>query len=255
VSDHTRREFVASGLPPESVAVVHLGIDTSRFAPNPAVRATVRREHGWDDDAPVVLYAGRIDREKGLETLLDAWRVLSSEHPRARLVVVGGPRNHASPSAAMAYVAELERRGGPGVIWLPRRTDVTSLYAAADVVVLPSVYAEPSGRTILEGMATGVPVVASNVGGIPEFYDVSLTELLCPAGDAGALVATLRRVLTWRTALPSLGPMCRANAERFPVSAAVDGVDAVIEDAVRHHRARRHRARRRALWQWGRPSR
>lgn len=250
VSDHTKREFVRSGLPPESVVVVPLGVDGLRFAPDPVARAEERRRHGWDA-APVVLYAGRIDREKGLEVLIEAWKRFAPDHVGARLVIAGSPRNHPSPAAGDAYAAELRALGAPNITWLPRRTDVASLYAAADVVVLPSTYAEPSGRTILEGMATGVPVLASNTGGIPEFYG-ALPELLVPVGDAAALAAKLTQVVTWRTTTPVLGERCRETAERFSLAATVDGVRAVIADALTPEGARRRRATRRGLWGWGR---
>jgi glycosyltransferase involved in cell wall biosynthesis len=248
VSHHTREQFIATGVPADRIDIVPLGIDTEYFVPNGATRASIRAEHGWDTE-PVVLFAGRLDREKGLEVLLAAWRVVTARAPKARLVIAGSPRNHPSPAAGAAYATDLQRHGGPGITWLTRRLDVAPLYAAADVVVLPSVYAEPSGRTILEGMATGLPVVASHIGGIPEHFG-ELTDLLVPPGDAEALAAGLLRVLEWRADRPALGQQCRENALRFTVARTVDGAERVLVAAAR--REPRGRVSRRDLWGWGR---
>lgn len=248
VSHHTRDEFIRTGLPADRVDVVPLGVDTERFAPDAASRARVRAEQGWGDE-PIVLFAGRLDREKGLEVLLRAWHQIIADEPTARLVIAGGPRNHPSAEAGASYVTELKAHAGPGVTWLPRRVDVAPLYAAVDVVVLPSVYAEPSGRTLIEGMGTGLPVVASDIGGIPEHFG-PLVEHLVPPGDAAALAAAVRRVLWWRVDQPSLGARCRAQAQRFSVDATVAGVERVLVSAVAGPAA--EAISRRALWRWGR---
>ncbi len=254
VSHHTREEFVRSGLPAERVIVVHLGVETDSAAPDAARRARGRKELGLTEPTPMVLYAGRLDREKGLEILLDAWRRVVANEPAARLVVLGGPRNHPSSAAAAAYVEELRARAGEGVIWRPRRTDVSAMHAAADVVVVPSVYAEPGGRVVFEAMAAGVPVVASRVGGLPEVCE-PFPELLVPPGDPGALAATLLRTVRWRSQQPSLGERCRAHViARFPVRATVDGVEAVLASALSPAVDALPRLRRAPLWRWGRRS-
>jgi glycosyltransferase involved in cell wall biosynthesis len=106
------------------------------------------------------------------------------------------------------------------------RTDVVTPLHAADVVVVPSIYEEPFGRTVIEAMSTGRPVIASSVGGIPEILTGGLAELLVAPGDAGALAAKLAEVLDWRTGRPDLGPRCADHVARhFTLSSMVDQVE------------------------------
>ena len=91
-----------------------------------------------------------------------------------------------------------------GVTWLDRRLDVTSLLAAADLVVLPSLAFETQGMVAIEAMSCGTPVVASAVGGLPETL-VAFPDHLVPPGDAVALARVIDRLVGWRQHSPTLG--------------------------------------------------
>ena len=234
VSAATRDEFVADGFDGGRIDVVHNGIDPERFPFGTSERrAAARAELGLEDQF-VVAFAGRLDHAKGLETLLDAWAALGLGPEEGRLVLVGEPRNHRTPAEAEAYVASLRARAPAATcLWLGRRDDVVPVYHAADVVALPSVFPEPFGRVLVEGMACGRPAVGSAVGGIPEILTGELAAGVVPPSDPAALADALGRLRGWRERDAGLAERCRAAVERgFTLERTVEGVEAVLERAV-----------------------
>ena len=162
-------------LDPGRVHVVHNGIDTDFYAPDPARDAV--RDAGVDPDRPSVVFVGRITRQKGLGHLVAAAHRID---PAAQLVLCAGAPDTPEIAAETAQaVAELaEARGN--VVWVRRMlptAGVRQLLSAATVFVCPSVY-EPLGIVNLEAMACGTAVVASDVGGIPEVVDDGATGML-----------------------------------------------------------------------------
>ena len=131
----------------------------------------------------------RLEPEKGHPTLLEAWPKVLRAVPDAYLLIVGeGSRREALEAQAR------ELRIAHRVVFTGRRDDVPAVTAALDVAVLPS-YREAQGLSILEAMALSRPVVASNVGGIPEMIEDGRTGLLVPPHDADALAAAIIRLL------------------------------------------------------------
>ena len=213
--------------------MVHNGIDPAEYPQGDGdARRQARQELGVpDDDRLVVTYVGRLDREKGVDVLLDAWRRLEAERGEsggsrdsgATLLVVGSP---VSDQDGGQYRRELESRAVGDVRFIPLRRDVVAPLHAADVAVVPSTWDEPFGRTIIEGLATGRPVVASRVGGIPEILTGPLDRLLFDRGDADALAARIRAVASWRVDEPSLGQLCRDRVtSSFTLDRMVDGIE------------------------------
>ena len=138
----------------------------------------------------IVGVVARLEPEKGHPTLLEAWPLSSARCPDAYLLIVGeGSRREALEAQAR------ELRIAHRVVFTGRRDDVPAVTAALDVAVLPS-YREAQGLSILEAMALSRPVVASNVGGIPEMIEDGVTGLLVPPHDADALAAAIVRLLT-----------------------------------------------------------
>ena len=235
VSGATREEYVADGFDGDRIDVVHNGVDPSRFPfGTPERRAAARAELGLGDDEFTVLFAGRLDHAKGLETLLDAWAALGLGPGEGRLVLAGEARNHRSSADAEAYVASLRALAPEATcLWLGRRDDVVPLYHAADAVALPSVFPEPFGRVVVEGMACGRPAVGSAVGGVPEILTGELAPGVVPPSDAPALAAALGRLRGWQDRDPGLAERCRRHVEQgFTLERTVEGVEAVLERAV-----------------------
>ncbi|UOX91881.1 glycogen synthase [Amycolatopsis sp. FBCC-B4732] len=200
VSGGMRRDVLAAypAVPPERVHVIHNGIDTALYRPDPGTDALAK--HGIDPDRPYVLFVGRITRQKGVPHLV---RAAAKLDPGVQLVLCAGGADTPELDAEFrGLVAELERTR-TGVRWIPEmlpRPEVVQLLTHATVFACPSVY-EPLGIVNLEAMACGTPVVASDVGGIPEVVDDGRTGLLVhyderdPEGFEAGLAAALNEVV------------------------------------------------------------
>ena len=184
VSAGMRRDLLTAypEVPAERVRVVHNGIDTRQYAPDPGT--DVLRRLGVDPDRPSVTYVGRVTRQKGLPYLLRAARSLP---PETQLVLLAGAPDTADIAAEVeSLVAEL-RRTREGVVWvaemLPKH-EVVQVLTHSTVFVCPSIY-EPMGIVNLEAMACETAVVATATGGIPEVVADRVTGLLVPIEQAG----------------------------------------------------------------------
>jgi D-inositol-3-phosphate glycosyltransferase len=175
----------------DRVAVIPCGVDTELFQPMPAATAKDLLELRPD---PLLLYVGRLQPIKGLETLLDA---ISRIEGPSELLIIGGdqdePENgHAAHLRERVSALGLERR----VYFLgaqPQRR-LRLFYAAAEATVMPSYY-ESFGMVALEAMACGTPVVASRVGGLTTTIQDGVTGYLVPEGDPAALARRLASLL------------------------------------------------------------
>ncbi|MEK6311905.1 MAG: glycosyltransferase family 4 protein, partial [Curtobacterium sp.] len=173
--------WAAVGAPRDRITVVPNGVDTAEFPPPTADDVQTARERlGLPTDAPVVLYYGRLSRAKGVVALLEAWsRVRTSARARQR---VASPAATAStttapvlvlagalyPDETTAVQQAVDALPEGSVVVLPERDDVLPLLHAADVVVVPSIEPEGFGRTVVEAMSAGTPVVAAASGGTAE---------------------------------------------------------------------------------------
>ena len=168
------------GIPAHKVRVLMNGVDTGRFRPGPVDRAALLPE--VPPGAVVVGTVGRLDPVKGHTHLIDAVARLDAS---LHLVIVGdGPERPRIERAVSAAAI------GDRVHLLGERADIPVLLRAFDLFCLPSL-AEGISNTLLEAMATGLPVVATAVGGNPELVARDETGLLVPAGDPDALATAL----------------------------------------------------------------
>jgi glycosyltransferase involved in cell wall biosynthesis len=167
VSEFVRRKYVEAGFPPDRLRV------KSNFA-----WPTARREGTGDH----FLFLGRLSPEKGLQTLLAAWR-----NTHAKLLVVGdGPE-----------ASRLRAAAGPNVDFagpVPQ-TRVAEILRGARALLLPSLWYEAQPRVILEAYAAGVPVVASRIGGLPDLVVEGGSGLLVPPNDPDAWARAAGRLL------------------------------------------------------------
>ena len=192
VSDAIVAKLVAEGRDTAPISRVYNGVDLERFD-EASGGVAVRRELGIPDDAPVVAVVGRLEPEKGHPTLIEAWPIIHHHLPTAHLLVVG----EGSERDRLEGLAHAHLRGGSccaSVHFLGRREDVPQILGAANVVAMPS-YREAQGLAILEALAANRPVVASNVGGIPEMIHDGENGLLVPSHDPTALAAAITRLL------------------------------------------------------------
>jgi L-malate glycosyltransferase len=227
VSENLRGHMIAEGLPPSRIRVLHNGIDAGAV-PSPRTRRAARGALGIGDDTPVVGTVSRLDHVKDFGTLIEAFQLLRRSEPAARLVIIGdGPES-----------ARLERRAaeigaGDGVLFVGHRDDARDLLAAFDVYANSSLY-EGISLTILEAMATGLPVVATRVGGTPEIIDHQRTGLLVPMRSPVELASACASLLASPTSSRSLGQAARRCVEtRFSLQRMTAGYLAAYRDALR----------------------
>ena len=215
VSRDTAARWAGTGLDDGRTRVVLTGVDLDRYRPATASeRAQARADAGLPDDAFVVLYAGRIGREKGVEVLVKAARTVHDAAPECRLLIVGSASLGADPQDSARYEAELHTlAGGIPVTWLPAQRDVVPLIQACDVAVVPSLWPEPLSRSVMEPVACGVPVVATRVGGNPEILADWLDAFLVEPSAADDLAARVLSLRGWRSSDGDLGARLRAYAE------------------------------------------
>ena len=185
VSDEIARELRSCGVPDERIAKIPNGVDCGRFQPATTERRQALREELGLGDRQVALYVGRLEPEKGLDLLLEAWAQVRQLLPRALLLIVGDGGLRSS----------LERRAGPSVRFVGLADDPLPYYQAADCFVLSS-RSEGLPNALLEALAAGLPVVATAVGGIVDVVGPDAGGLLVAPGDPGALAAALGEALS-----------------------------------------------------------
>jgi glycogen synthase len=178
VSAGTREDILrVSQAAPERLHVIHNGIDTSLYRPVSDTSALER--FGIDPSRPMVLFVGRITRQKGIVYLT---RAIPSIDPDAQVVLCAGAPDTPEIAIEMQDAVAAARSRRPEVIWIEEmlpRAQTIQLYSHATVFCCPSIY-EPFGIINLEAMACGAPVVASAVGGIPEVVIDGETGVLVP---------------------------------------------------------------------------
>ena len=195
ISHALEDEARAAGVPADRVHFLPNAVDMKRFRPaSTDEQRALRRQLDISSGTIVCLFVGRLSREKGLMDLMGAWNLV---RPANAVLLVAGPDMVDHPwnegPAARAYV---EQQGlGASVRFLGSIADVAPLLRAADVVVQPSHF-EAQGLSAVEALATGVPVIASGVGGLLDFVIDGDNGKLCPPRDPEALAAAIRTMVT-----------------------------------------------------------
>jgi glycogen(starch) synthase len=184
--------------------MIHNGIETHSWRIKPASVAAARYRYS-PADAPLLLFFGRLEWEKGVQDLIAALPRIRARHPGTRLVVAGKGRQ--ADELLTAARRHRVRRAVDFVGHLSDR-ELRAALAAADAVVLPSRY-EPFGIVALEAAAAGAPLVASTAGGLGEVVVDGRTGVSFPPGDVAGLVDAVDAVL-----VDPVGARARAHAAR-----------------------------------------
>lgn len=205
------------------ISVVYNGLSASAFAPS-AGREELRRELGAGPDEVLVGTAGHFAPLKGQEDLVRAAARVLAGAPSARFALAGGAIYPAWRDYRENVLALIRALGLEGRIVCPgNREDLSSFLAALDVFVLPS-WSEGFGRSALEAMAAGLPVVATAVGGVPEVVAEGETGILVSPRDPGALSAAVLRLVRDGNLRAKLGAAGRERAKLFTAEKTVSGV-------------------------------
>jgi len=234
-SGDLRDRAIGLGARADRSEVLPYGVDTARFAPDPAARRALHARLGLPEHAPIVCTAGRLVRKKGFEYLIDATARLRVAHPGAHLVIAGGGD----------LEQELRARAGnagigPFVHFLGSiaQSDVPSLIAGADCIAVPSVRDDAGNvdglpNVVMESLASATPLVATPAGGIGAVVDHGRTGLLVPERDPNALADALAALLSDTDLRARIGRAARQEVcERYTWERYAQRLEEVFDVAV-----------------------
>jgi glycosyltransferase involved in cell wall biosynthesis len=229
VSPEVRDELVAFGVAPATkFRVIRLGIELDeRLSPDGAARAETRRVMGVADERFVVGWIGRMTAVKRTDVVLESFRRLRDEGVDAVLCMVGdGPDRHSVENLA----------GGLGImrdsLFPGYQEDVGPFFAAFDVFVLPSGN-EGTPVTAIEALASGCPVVATRVGGVPDVVTDGEDGFLVDPGDVEGLAASLARLANDPALRARMGGAGRERMRsRYAVDRLIDDVDRLYRELL-----------------------
>lgn len=212
----TRMEIIKSGVS------VQCSNDDSR---------KLRSEFGIGDDAFLLLYVGRVAREKNLGLLLRAFKVVRKEHPKARLMIVGsGPYEEECKAIARST------RISDSVIFsgMLSHSNVDRAYHAADAFVFPSI-TETQGLVVCEALTAGLPCIAVRAAGTPEVVDDGVDGLLT-GNSVEEFAGATCRVISDRGLREQLSRGALRNAERFSVEAMVEQFESFYASVIERNK-------------------
>jgi glycosyltransferase involved in cell wall biosynthesis len=209
ISDPIRVEALAVGVSPQRLIRIPNGVDANRFRPPETKREKddARKVLELPTGADIVLYVGRIARHKGIDDLLDAWRLIQSD---GRLLVLVGSTETIDPA---------DNPSAPRLILVGWSDRPELYYRAADMLVLPS-HIEGMSNALLEAMSSGLAVVSSRIGAAEELIDPSVTGELVDVGDSDSLRRVVDELLADAPRRMRLGSAARATVvERYSIDA------------------------------------
>jgi glycosyltransferase involved in cell wall biosynthesis len=222
------RELAAQGF--ARTEVVGRGVDTVRFAPTKR-SAALRAAWGVDDQQLVMLYVGRLAREKNVALALHAFNMVRYLRPRTRMVVVGdGPlrRRLEGEFPAAQFVGCL------------RDEALAQAYASADLFVFPS-ETETFGNVTLEALASGLPVVGFDHAAVGEYVRHGGNGAVAPRGDESAFIRTVCRTVARDDLLPSMGAQARRTALDARWDVVLARLEQLFERTLSQHRTEQAR--------------
>jgi glycosyltransferase involved in cell wall biosynthesis len=226
VSNFMRDAWVEVGVNPRKICVIKNSLPKSEYPRGGrAERDAARRRLGLPPDIPIVLCYGRMTKEKGVGTILDAWVELQLSSDQALLVLVGSP----SPALNPEFEVRLQKLKPETFRWFPMQNDVVPFLHAADLVVFPTLLEEGFGRVAIEGMKTGRPVIASRIGALPEVLSGPMSRFLFEPGNSKELATLVTSLLDWRQREPHLETECaKWEEETYPFDVDVDALEDVL---------------------------
>jgi glycosyltransferase involved in cell wall biosynthesis len=215
-SRYVAAQYAANGIPGDKITVIQNGIDVENFAP--AQRSTTELTLG---------FIGHLGKHKGLDVLLHALSLMDAS--QVRLLVVG-----TGEDAEWFRTFCHERGLDPYVTFLGHVENrrIAIIYQQIDVLVVPSVWPENSPVTITEAMASGIPVIASDVGGIGELVEDGVTGYLIPLRDSLAIAERIGRLLARPELLRAMGERARTKIQAYQMRQQVERIVGVYREVM-----------------------
>lgn len=171
-----------------------------------------------DDDQPVILFVGSNMHRKGVPDLIDAAPGVIKVYPQAKFIIVG---NDKSADRLKQLCHDLKVEKNFEFAGWQSQTDLLSYYKQATVFVMPSL-TEALGVTFLEAMAAGVPVIGTNVGGIPEIIEHGINGLLVPVESPTAIAEAINQLLAGEQLRTQLADNARITLNKFDVTSMME---------------------------------
>lgn len=199
------------------------GVDTSVFTPERAAGPGLRGRLGLDEDVPVLGFVGRLSPEKGPDVFVRAMGLLQAREPNSHAVVVGEGPMSAELMALAARLGLQQRLHFVGLM-----TDMPAVYRALDVVVSSS-HTEAMPLALMEAMASGLAVVATRVGGVPDIVEHEQTGWLVAPGDFNDIAVRCGTLVVDAALRRRMGERGRQRAvEQFDLAESVDRVSRLL---------------------------
>jgi len=212
---------------PEKFVTIHSGVDFSGFKKTGSFKNRIREELGIPNGEPVIGTVGRLVPIKGHEYMIRAFALLMNEYDNLWLILVGdGFLGH----YLKTLCKELEIK--EKVVFAGWRSNVPDFLSLFDIFVFPSLN-EGMGRVLVEAMAAGKPIVASNVGGIPDMVKDGQNGLLVPVANVKALAKSIDFLLTNPEKRKEMGGKGRKMATQYGSDSMVQKIDQLYQDLLR----------------------
>lgn len=183
------------------IEVIYNGVDITRFN---------HKSYTWDQ--PTILFIGQLYPRKGVDYLLRAFKKVLEMYPEARLQIVGEDMTPNQEYRPLYQKLAQEQGIQDKVTWLGYRTDVPDLLAQSEIFVLPALE-EPFGRVVIEAMSASVPVVATEVGGIPEILQEGVQGYIVEPGNEEALSQAMIALLKQPSMSEDMGVQGRLRVQ------------------------------------------
>ncbi|MCE5321941.1 glycosyltransferase family 4 protein [bacterium] len=193
----------------------------------PEMRKETRVRYGIADDEFLLLYVGRIAREKNLTMLLDAFKIISTKRDKARLLMVGGGP---ALEETKQYTSGIGLMGKVVFTGMLKRHEIEPIYTSADIFVFPST-TETQGIAICEALSAGLPVVAANAGGIPENVQPEIDGFLTE-NDPGEFADRIEFLISHEAERTKMGGNARRNASQFSIERMVSDFESLYASII-----------------------
>jgi glycosyltransferase involved in cell wall biosynthesis len=231
-AEAVKQWLVSDGYDPAHIVVIPNGVDLAPFS-HSGDPVALRRSLGLQDHTRLVAVVSRLTALKGIEDFLDAAAIVAAQRADVRFLIVGEP----SPIKNRAYVDALEARAArlgiaDRVIFTGLRSDVPALLSAVDVSVMPSLN-EALSNVLLESMAAGAAVVATDVGGTSEALVNGRNGLLIPPADPRAMAGAILHLLDHTPLARELGSQAkRTISDRFALDRMVAATETLYDNLL-----------------------
>jgi glycosyltransferase involved in cell wall biosynthesis len=214
VSESVRNVLIQTGIPEHKIAVIHTGIAIPPALPTADQRAEARQKFDLPEDAFVIGHMGAFTPEKGQDIAIAAAAAVRASLPHVHFLFAGiGPR-----------ISELLNRAAANTHFPGFIENRSEFFAALDLFMMPS-RSEAWGLAALEAMAHGIPVIASNIGGLREIVEPGKTGWLVPPNDAVLLADAIRSAETGRAALAEFAIAARQHAGQFSIQTMAEKIE------------------------------